>query len=223
MVSKQTRIWIVEEKEVQFDFVRFRYLFRIKAHEAGIGITKYEEVLADALSVDSSTIHNWRFNLNGPSDAEKVSSLEEFWKEKKNSLLKEVVMNKTEISGLTDRELAALRNVYISFKTFLDFYKSTNGFDKEKCEWEPIESMWEMLKSSIESEYIDLKKKLYDALYDFIEKNMVDIMAEAYFVHTCEDEIESEVDDDFPEWTPEETYDYYMKVFKEIVNPYLLA
>ena len=222
MVSKQTRIWIVEGKEVQFDFVRFNHLFKIKAHESGIGITKYEEVLADALLVDSSTIHNWRFNLNGPSDAEKVSSLEEFWKEEKNSLLREVVMSKAEVSGLTDRELAALRNVYVSFKTFLDFFLSTNGFDKDKCEWEPIESIWEMLKSTIESEYIDLKKKLYDALYEFIENNLNDIVADAYFEHNCE-EIETEFDDDFPEFNPKAVYDFYMTGFKKIVDPYLLA
>lgn len=30
MVSKQTRIWIVDGKEMQFDFVRFNHLFKIK-------------------------------------------------------------------------------------------------------------------------------------------------------------------------------------------------
>lgn len=131
-------------------------------------------------------------------------------------------MSKAEVSGLTDREFAALRNVYVSFKSFLDFFLSTKGFDKDKCEWEPIESMWEMLKSTIESEYIDLKKKLYDALYEFIENNLKDIVADAYFEHNCE-EIETEFDDDFPEYNPEAVYDFYMTGFKKIVDPYLLA
>ena len=224
MVSKQTRVWKIEGQEVQFDIFKFKNLFREKAHECGMGVVRYEDTLADALSVDSSTIHNWRCNLNGPSDPDKIYSLEKFWNVEKNTLFREVVMSKTPVLGLTDRELGALKNVYISFKNFFDFYRSTKGFDKELCEWDQVEAMWEVMKDSIESEYIDLKKKLYDALYGFINKNIYEIVADAYIEFHATDDFGPEFDDyDCPEWSPEELCDSCMADFRKIVDPYLLA
>ena len=222
MVSKQTRIWMVNGHEVQFDIVKFNHLFKTKAHENGMGITRYEEVVADALSVDSSTIHNWRFNLNGPSDPDKVYSLEKFWNVEENTLLKEVVMSKTEVTGLTDRELAALKNVYVSIKSFLDFYLDTNGFDREMCEWEQVETLWTNVKRNVEAEYIDLKKKLYDAIYEFVEKYLYETTADAYFEHHADPEKLRELDEDIP-WTPDSSYEFYMTNFRKIIDPYLLA
>ncbi len=222
MVSKQTRIWVVNGNEVQFDIIKFNHLFKTKAHEAGIGITKYEEVVADELSVDSSTIHNWRFNLNGPSDTDKVYSLEKFWNVEENTLLKEVVMSKTEVTGLTDRELAALKNVYISFKTFMDFYYNTECFDKEKCDVDTAYSMYDMVKGSIEAEYIDLKKKLYDALYEFVENSLRELLVDADLQDVIIDPRVDE-DEDWNNYIKEQVYSGYMNDFKKIVDPYLLA
>ncbi len=219
MVSKQTRIWMVNDREVQFDIVKFNHLFKVKAQESGIGITKYEEVVADALSVDSSTIHNWRFNLNGPSDTEKVYSLEKFWNVEENTLLKEVIMSKTEVTALTDRELAALKNVYNSVKTFMDFYYNTDCFKKDKCDKESANRMFYRVKENVEAEYVDLKKKLYDALYEFVENDLQELLDDAEL-----QDVESEpYPDEDEEGIKNQVYSGYMDAFKNIIDPYLLA
>ena len=216
MVSKQTRIWTVNGREVQFDIIKFNHLFKSKAHEAGTGLIKYEEVVANALSVDSSTIHNWRCVLNGPSDPEKVTSLEKFWEVEEGTLLKEVVMSTTEVTALTDRELEALKNFYISFKVFMDLYYNTEGFRKDNCDYDSAYNMYCTVKDALEREYIDLKKKLYDALEDFVDNDLYEILCDAA---DQDDEEESEmIKNEY-----KGCYVWYVSGFKKIVDPYLMA
>lgn len=225
MVSKQTRIWTVDGHEVQFDVVRFNQLFKSKAHDAGIGLIKYEEVVANALSVDCSTIHNWRCCLNGPSDPEKVAALEKFWNAKDGTLLKEVIMSKTEISGLTDRERAALKNVYISFKTFIDFFYNTEGFDLNKCDENQVYTLFNNLYETVELEYIDLKKKLYDALFILVDTDLRESL-EAVDMQVKFGTWSSEIDPDeeeFEKYLVNQEYHRYLESFKKIVDPYLIA
>ncbi len=216
MVSKQTRIWTVNGHEVQFDIHKFKQLFKSKAYEAGIGLIKYEEVVANAISVDSSTIHNWRSVLNGPSDPEKVTSLEKFWEIEEGTLLKEVFMNTAEVTALTDRELAALRSFYIAFKSLMDFYYNTEGFNKEKCNYDAAYKMYYSVKGTLEREYIDLKKKLYDALENFVDNELYELLCDAA---NQDDEEESEL----IKIEYKGCYEWYVSSFNKIVDPFLLA
>ena len=216
MVSKQTRIWTVNGHEVQFDIIKFNQLFRSKANNAGVGLIKYEEVVANALSVDSSTIHNWRCVLNGPSDPEKITSLEKFWEIEEGTLLKEVVMNTTEVTALTDRELAALKNFYLSFKQFMDLYLNTEGFCKDYCDFDTADNMYFSVKDTLEREYIDLKKKLYDELKDFVDTGLYELLIGA--ADQDDEESVAILKDEY-----DGLYEWSINEFKKIVDPFLLA
>ncbi len=216
MISKQTRIWTVNGHEVQFDIIKFNQLFRSKANNTGVGLIKYEEVVANALSVDNSTIHNWRCFLNGPSDPEKVTSLEKFWEIEEGTLLKEVVMNTTEVTALTDRELAALKNFYLSFKQFMDLYLNTEGFCKEYCDYDTAENMYYSVKDTLEREYIDLKKKLYDELKKFVNGVLDELMIEA--ADQDDEESVAMLKEEY-----DELYEWSINEFKKIVDPFLMA
>lgn len=54
MKSKQLRIFNIDGKEMVFDIIKFKKLFNYNAEKCGMGITRYEQEIADALFVDRS-------------------------------------------------------------------------------------------------------------------------------------------------------------------------
>ena len=129
-------------------------------------------------------------------------------------------MSTVEISKkMTDQEKRALKNVYLVFKSYMNNFYNTSGFvwnedgsdyDKNGCY-----NMYNNVKAALESEYIDLKRTVYDELKRFIEVDLP---------YTLEGE-----------WFPEdgetreqvagqacEMYYEYTEQFENIVNPYIV-
>mgnify|MGYP006873118950 CR=1 FL=1 len=109
--SVQLRVFVVDDREMQFNLDRFQRLFLNNARIKGIPIGNYENELAKVLYVERSTIHNWRMNMNGPSDLEKIRMLEEYWNLGVNGLLMEVKGMQIEKKTMKDRELDALKRL----------------------------------------------------------------------------------------------------------------
>ena len=67
-MQKDTKNFMIDGKNMQFDSVSFKALFTSGRKKAGMSVLEYETELGEALSVSSNAIHNWRFGMNGPSD-----------------------------------------------------------------------------------------------------------------------------------------------------------
>jgi cell division inhibitor SepF len=79
MKSSSLRRFKIDGLNYTFNIQAFNDLFLDRAKESFYTISRYEELIAGVLSVDRSTIHNWRMELNGPSDIEKIRALADYW------------------------------------------------------------------------------------------------------------------------------------------------
>ena len=222
MKSKQLRTFMVDEKEMIFNQHYFGELFLKKAAKSGYGIGNYEFEVADALYVDKSAVHNWRMGKNGPGDLEKIQLLANLWNINYKVLLMEVMtMTTTKLNnGLTDREKTALRNVYTSFITYMNIFENSVGFvwneDGSCFDLRTAYQLYDQTRLTLELEYIDLKKSVYDQLKELYDTELT------YTIDVCYDPNEG----DNPELQQAETlalYETIVDKFREIVDPYLLA
>ena len=78
MKSKNLRTFTVDEKEMMFNVSMFQTLFKKRAMHNRMTFGAYEEELANHLFVDKSAVHNWRMNVNGPGDIDKIQQIAEF-------------------------------------------------------------------------------------------------------------------------------------------------
>ena len=222
MKSKQLRTFIVDDKEMIFNQEYFGKLFLKKAAQGGYRVGEYEFEVADALYVDKSAVHNWRMGINGPGDLEKIQLLANLWNINYKVLLMEVTtMTTTKLNnGLTDREKTALKNVYTAFLNYMNVFENSTGFiwneDNTSFNMMYAYNLYNQTKYTLESEYIDLKKTVYDKLMEFYNTELTYTLEASY----------DEEFGDCPEIQQAQTLDLYehlLKQFKEIVDPYLLA
>lgn len=222
MKGKNLRTFTVNEKEMIFNVRYFQEMFIKFASKKQIGIGNYEYEVADALFVDKSTIHNWRMNVNGPGDIEKIQLLATFWHIKYESLLMEVETMKTveTINGkyLTEIEKNALRNVYREFLAYLEEFKASDGFryDDDGNQYNIFKryALYDNLKLAVKNEYIDLKRTMYKELEEFVAGE-VSMTLEEYEMSYSEpvEQIAADV---------EAMYERMMDSFKKIVDEYLV-
>lgn len=71
-MQKDTKNFMIDGKNMQFDSVSFKDLFTSGRKKAGMSVLEYETELGEALNVSSNAIHNWSFGMNGPSDLETI-------------------------------------------------------------------------------------------------------------------------------------------------------
>lgn len=195
-------------------------MFIKHASRKGIGIGNYEYEVADALYVDKSAVHNWRMGVNGPGDLEKIQLLAKLWNVKCEILLTEVKEMSTtmEKQMLTDREKAALKNVYCSFLNYMNVFEKTAGFvwneDNSDFDFKIAYRLFEQTKYTLEQEYIDLKRTLYNELKKFFNEELTYTLQGEYF----------EEEGDTPEMQigmAESIYEDMVGKFKDIISIYL--
>lgn len=241
MVSKKLRSFIVEGKEVQFNIAKFKDLFVERAAREKKTLGEYEFDLADELALDSSSIHLWRFEKNGPGDLDKIHAIEKYWHLSENSLLMEVkqMENKRPLSDGERKILAEMYKKYSNILekahwSFLFKYEADSPYD---WEFEPIEykgnpvMLYESFCETINDAYFMLRKELYDQLIDCRGKvytithgNFEEIKkvfelpecldADSYYEYLMDD-------DEIEETVSEKIWFSQVDRFKEIVEPYL--
>lgn len=221
MKGKQLRSFMVNEKEMIFNVHYFQELFVKFASKKNMGIGSYEYEVAEALYVDKSTIHNWRMNVNGPGDIEKIQTLATFWNINYENLLMEVedmtTTERTKTQQLMESEKIALRNVYKEFLDFMETFNESYGFkyvDTEAaCELTTAYVLYERLKFVLKSEYIDLKRTVYDKLDEFFNGELSMTLEGDFSEEESMEQLTADV---------EAMYERMMDSFKEIVDEYLV-
>ena len=74
-MQKDTKKFMINGENMQFDSVSFKELFNFGRRMADMSVLEYETELGEALSVSSNAIHNWHFGMNAPSDLETIKQL----------------------------------------------------------------------------------------------------------------------------------------------------
>ncbi len=221
MKGKQLRTFTVNEREMIFNVRYFQELFVKFASRKNIGIGNYEYEVADALFVDKSTIHNWRMNVNGPGDIEKIQSLAKFWNINYENLLMEVKeMTTTETNNkkqLTESEKIALRNVYRAFLNYMVEFENTAGFLYDELTGYDIRQaydLYEKVQYALKYEYIDLKRTVYDKLDTFVNGELsITLEGDEERASMPMEQIIADT---------QSMYERMMDSFKEIVDQYLV-
>ena len=189
MISKRTKTFIVEGKEVQFDTSKFKELFCRYAMKKDALKGEYEFELAELLCVENSAIHNWRMGLNGPGDLEKIHKLEKYWHLAENSLLTEVIMENVASvkKPLSDAQRDFIRRAYNAYRSIayefdvslgfqyaidLDEIMDSNLKDEDRTPYD-IKHAQELLYdyyNLIEEEgFFVLNKELYEIMLEFLD------------------------------------------------------
>ena len=183
MKSKNTRVFLLEGKSYQFNFVVFMRLFIVKASEFNMKYGEHEQFLADELLVSREAIHNWRNNLNGPSGIDIIQNLATIWKVDYHCLLIEIKEIETEgVTMKVNDEISyvreAIKKVYGAMDDFLEFFEKTNGLQNGTTE-ETRNSL--LLAANVKKDYVitvlrkemlDIPEQLYDRLYGFINDRL---------------------------------------------------
>jgi hypothetical protein len=187
MISKELTTFQVDGKDYKFDCKTFDNVFHRRAKEKGMKIAEFEQTLADQIHVSQAAVHNWRMGLNGPSDLDKVKGIAEVLNLDTMNLLIEKrgeMMNREQI--LTDRQLEALRRVFVSIEEFFMTYDETEGFsayydyDGKKpvkpC-IDAAETAYRKVEKTLRLEYFDLgNTEVYHQLIDFWDEDLFSLI-----------------------------------------------
>ena len=149
-MQKDTKNFIIDGKNMQFDSVSFKELFTSGRKKADKSVLEYETELGDALSVSNNAIHNWRFGMNGPSDLETIKQLAEYLDISDYMLLlKDGKENM--VMQISERQKDSLKRIYDAVIEYLDKFQQSDGFN----------SYWHKLCRSGDKPQ-DVESMLYD-------------------------------------------------------------
>ena len=155
-MEKNTKIYHINGKYMQFCSVSFNHLFTEICKKNKLKKADYEAELGDILSVSSNAVHNWRFGMNGPSDVETITQLANYLKIEDFMLLLKDGKEKTTMK-ISERQKDSLKRIYDSVIEYLDTFYQTDGFN----------DYWHQLANNGTK-----KNQIEDLLYDIAEKEV---------------------------------------------------
>lgn len=183
-----TRKFLVDNQCYYFNFRTFNDLFHEKSTLNKVTKTRLEVELAENLNLSSNAIHNWRYQLNGPSDIEKIQEIAMFFGIHDCKLLLIERKEDLKMNKLNDNQLISLKRIYDSILDYLEEFIKSNGFNDY---WFDLEgspksregTICDMAISKIEKvilifkkEYVFLKNsKIYNELEEFIYNDLYNI------------------------------------------------
>ena len=132
MNGKNLRTFDVDGRRMIFNTARFNREFRAKAKQADKRLAEYEKEVGRAVYVGSDAVHSWRMGGSGPGDIEKIQTLAAFWDLRLEALLKKATdetKETTMTTMYTERQLEALRRIYVAISEVLEEYLWTDGFE----------------------------------------------------------------------------------------------
>ena len=135
MNGKSLRTFDVDGRRVIFNTARFNRDFREKAKQAGKRLAEYEKEVGRAVYVGPDAVHSWRMGGSGPGDIEKIQTLASFWDLRLEALLKKApdeTKETTMTTTYTERQLEALRRIYVTISEYLEEYLWTGNFSSYK-------------------------------------------------------------------------------------------
>ncbi|MEE1273439.1 MAG: hypothetical protein UHI81_02940 [Olegusella sp.] len=179
--------------EMSFYRAAFNDCFRRNARlREGVSLTAYEQKAADVIGVSPSAVHAWRVGVNAPADIDRIKSLATFWDIDFTTLLVPVKKGKNMREKYTDRQIEALRRIYVAIIDFLDEFDRTMGFNNywfdivekegiapghaEARLYEIVDNKHLDVVRAIKREGFDLRDtEIYDRIMDYAWEDLVNI------------------------------------------------
>ena len=169
-----------------FNFTEFKKLFREECQRRKIGVTRFENDLAESLHLTNDAIHNWRFRKNGPSDINIINNIaKEF--NLNNTLILLTKYEHGEKTTLNDLQKLSVKRIYDSIIDYLNIFEKTNGFndlwfdltcdnkDKPSKLCDIALGHVDILHLILQKEYVFLKNtEIYDELIDLEYNDIYD-------------------------------------------------
>lgn len=235
-MQKDTKVFNIDGKSMQFDSVSFKAIFSAKCKKLCMKVLDYENELGDSLSVSSNAIHNWRFGMNGPSDVETIKQLAVCLEIADYMLLMKNGKGKT-VMQISERQKDSLKRIYDAVIEYLDLFQRTDGFNDywhqfsgRGDELEQIENMlYEIAEKEqhkveliLAKEYIEIHKL---PVYGQLEEYVCDDLCETYngklsYAYRFEAPVEN-IDGIRSVVTTSEDYTHALKKINDILENYM--
>ena len=189
MKSKDTRTFLIDGKEMRFNFDSFNSLIHDYKKRNKMTVAEIEESIANKANVTNSAVHNWRQKLNGSGDIEIIEKIASALNEANwRILLIEITKGHTNMNKFSERELNAIKKIYDSIIDFLDEFQNTTGFNdlwfkySEKGYKNPENGIYEYVEEKLnyiyliyKREHFDLKNlDIYDELGNYIDEDLIE-------------------------------------------------
>ena len=233
-----TRCFRINDKEFVFNFQLFRKVFNEYRKNKNIKAGELEWIIANETKLTPEAIHNWRFTKNGPSNLDTVKLIAKAMEIDDWKLFIKDKSEKQNMSGLSERQVAAVKRIYDSIIDFLHYFNDTDGItgnlwyelqrhgveekDVEDTLYEIAENRVIKLQHVFDKEYFDLKNTdIYAELEKYVYEDIYDIYNEKLgYAYRFEAGVEK-IDGTRDTVTTEEDYIKYLNLINGIIDKYI--
>lgn len=235
-MKKDIKNYKIDGKNMQFDSVSFKTLFASNRERNGMSVMEYETELGEAIGVSGNAIHNWRFNMNGPSDVEIIKQLAKSLNLSDYQLLLKDGKENAAMQ-ISERQKDSLKRVYDAVIEYLEEFQCSDGFndywhklsrhgvDSKKVEsmlYEIAENEQHKVELVLSKEYIELHNlpvygQLEEYVYDYLGDTYNEKLSYAYRFEAGVEKIDGTRDT----VTTEEDYTRALKKINDILEAYM--
>ena len=190
MISKKTKKFRIENLDYRFDFQSFSIYVEKYAKVKKTSKTKVFELIAQTVCVTPEAVKQWNYGNNGPSEIDIIQkaaallNVKDYLNLMKNAGEDEKMM-------LSNLQIESLKRIYDDVIEYLnDFYK-TDGFTG---------ALWYVYQ---DQGYKDPEDKIYEYAEEKIEKVLLTIQKEYFYLH------DTDVYSEILEYSENDLYDIF--------------
>ena len=190
MISKKTKKFRIEDLVYRFDFQSFSIYVEKYAKVKKTSKTKVFELIAQTVCVTPEAVKQWNYGNNGPSEIDIIQKAAALLNVRDYlNLMKKV--EEDEEMVLSNLQIESLKRIYDDVIEYLnDFYK-TDGFTG---------ALWYVYH---DQGYKDPEDKIYEYAEEKIEKVLLTIQKEYFYLH------DTEVYSEILEYSENDLYDIF--------------
>lgn len=128
MISKQTRIFRVDETDYQFDFQAFQTYTRSQKKNRNLSTARILETVAQSTNVTVEAVKQWYYGNNGPSDIELLRKIAVALNVSNYLFLLRRANGSESVTKLSAAQTESLKRIYDAIIDYLSEFYNTGGF-----------------------------------------------------------------------------------------------
>jgi transcriptional regulator with XRE-family HTH domain len=128
MISKQTRLFVINGVNYQFDFQSFKTQVKKQADIDGVRPTRFLESIAEAVNVTHEAVKQWYYGNNGPSELVIIKQIAEVLNVTNYLMFLKKAEEREETMTLNLLQTESLKRIYDAVIDYLDDFNKTDGF-----------------------------------------------------------------------------------------------
>ena len=190
MISKKTRIFSIENINYQFDFQSFKIYVEKYSKNMKISNAKVFELIAQTVNVTPEAVKQWHYGNNGPSELGIIQKIAELLNVRDYLILMKKAKEEKKMV-LNPVQIESLKRIYDDVIDYLDNFYKTDGFTG---------TLWYVYQ---DQGYKDPEDKIYEYAEERIEKVLLTIQKEYFYLH------DTEVYSEILEYSENDLYDIF--------------